>query len=339
MYSGPAIALGSLARVLLFGLSLYVFVYVAHGPGVVDEGSIRLLFLAGAVSAAFACADFYSQWPPLADFGQQFVWLPAGMYRRAQGVFYEAGTLGNLCAFFLVLVATALFRRAPISRPVLLAGGAVFAAALLLSFSRSSLLNLAAAVAALLWLHRRGFRWRRPALVLAASAAAALVILYAVFPAFVEFYGRRWWATLQLWAFPEITLAGRLQSWATLVDFLAENPWHAVLGIGYKTLPQTSFLGRPLIADNMYLSVLVETGLLGLAALAVFLAAILRCSWRLARHADAQISLLGAWSFCFWVGQLVQMLSVDLLTYWRVLPLYFFVLAMAVRLARRTPDA
>ena len=35
--------------------------------------------------------------------------------------------------------------------------------------------------------------------------------------------------------------------------------------------------------------------------------------------------------FCFWLGQSVQMLSADLLTYWRVLPVYFLVLAWAVR--------
>jgi hypothetical protein len=34
---------------------------------------------------------------------------------------------------------------------------------------------------------------------------------------------------------------------------------------------------------------------------------------------------------CFWCGQMVQMLSGDLLTYWRVLPVYFWVLALAVR--------
>ena len=37
---------------------------------------------------------------------------------------------------------------------------------------------------------------------------------------------------------------------------------------------------------------------------------------------------------CFWAGQCVQMFSADLLTYWRILPVYFFVLALAARKAR-----
>jgi len=41
--------------------------------------------------------------------------------------------------------------------------------------------------------------------------------------------------------------------------------------------------------------------------------------------------------FCFWVGQAFQMLSADLLTYWRVLPVYLLVLAWAVRASNPTP--
>ena len=66
--------------------------------------------------------------------------------RRAQGLFYEASTLGNFCAFFLVMIAVAFSRpraESPVSRKALLAGGAVFFAALVLSYSRASLINVA----------------------------------------------------------------------------------------------------------------------------------------------------------------------------------------------------
>ena len=36
-----------------------------------------------------------------------------------------------------------------------------------------------------------------------------------------------------------------------------------MFGIGYKTLPYTDYLGSPVVADNMYLSLLVETGVAG----------------------------------------------------------------------------
>src|SRR6185369_3796745 len=101
------------------------------------------------------------------------------------------------------------------------------------------------------------------------------------------------------------------------------------VGIGYKTLPYTDYLGAPVVADNMYLSLLVETGIAGLAALIWLNVAILRAAARAARDGDWRRSFCGAWMLCFWAGQTVQMFSGDLLTYWRVLPVYFWVLALA----------
>ena len=108
---------------------------------------------------------------------------------------------------------------------------------------------------------------------------------------------------------------------------MAEHPWQTLFGIGYKTLPYTEYLGRPVIADNMYLSLLVETGVLGLAALVGLNGAILITCWRAMRRG----SFYGKWLFCFWVGEVVQMLTGDILTYWRVLPVYFWVLAQAAK--------
>ena len=122
------------------------------------------------LSALYACVDFYFQFSPPAGYEQQFVWLDSGVYRRAQGFFYEASTLGNLCAFFLEMVAVALLLRKedrgvdqPVSRLALFLGAAPLAAALVLSFSRASLVNLAVALVALVWLRRDRIRWRRMA--------------------------------------------------------------------------------------------------------------------------------------------------------------------------------
>ena len=93
-------------------------------------------------------------------------------------------------------------------------------------------------------------------------------------------------------------------------------------------------MGRPIIADNMYLSSLIETGIIGFAAMVALILALLAAARRASRSRDETTSFLGAWVFCFWIGQLFQMMSVDVLTYWRVLPLYFAVLALAGRRLR-----
>ncbi|MBI3665500.1 MAG: hypothetical protein HY236_04625, partial [Acidobacteria bacterium] len=161
LYSSPAVALGSLARVGLFAVSVYLFFYLADGPGreLAPERLVRLLFWAGTVSAAFACLDFYFQFPALARFAEQFVWLPGGVFRRAQGVFYEASTLGSFCVFLLVMMASIavlqLGGRLRLSPALLLPAAIVCFVALILSFSRAAMISLVVALLALLWLERK----------------------------------------------------------------------------------------------------------------------------------------------------------------------------------------
>ncbi|HEV2447639.1 MAG TPA: O-antigen ligase family protein, partial [Candidatus Sulfopaludibacter sp.] len=320
----------------LFGISVYIFFYTACGPGARDSRvPLRALYWAAVASALFACVDFYFQLPAPAGYGPQFVWLESGVYRRAQGLFYEAGTLGNFCTFFLVMIVAAFSRPrgpAPISRKALLAGGAVFFAALVLSYSRSSLLSLGAACAVLVWHHRKRIPLVKVALGLAVLAGAAALLTWKVFPAFAEMYWLRLSASAEyIFSATNGVLSGRVESWRLLTTWISANPWQALFGIGYKTLPYSDYLGSTVVADNMYLSLLVETGIAGVAALVWLCVAILRAAGRAARSDDPRTAWYGSWMLCFWSGQMVQMLSADVLTFWRVLPVYFWILALAVR--------
>jgi O-antigen ligase len=157
-------------------------------------------------------------------------------------------------------------------------------------------------------------------------------VTWQVFPAFAQMYWLRLSATAEyLFSATEGVLSGRVASWRTLAGWIAGHPWQTIFGIGYKTLPYTDYLGAPIVADNMYLSLLIETGVAGLAALIWLNLAILRSAARASHSPDPRRAFCGLWMLCFWSGEIVQMASGDLLTYWRVLPVYFFVLAMAVR--------
>jgi len=344
LYSGTEVAMGSLARVTLFGVSLYVYFFTAHGPLRLSHPQVwtmlRWLLWAAGASAAFGCLDFYYQFPAPAGFGPQFIWLDSGVYRRAQGFFYEASTLGNFCSFFLVMILAALFRRRemrPGTATQLLICGTLLSTALVLSYSRGSLINLAVALLALLFLNRRKLNIRALVRGSAALAVTGCAALYLLFPAFAQSYWTRLSASLQYFSVsPNGVLSGRVQSWEHLLQFFLDKPWITLFGIGYKTLPYSDYLGSNVVADNMYFSLLFETGIIGLATFAFLNVRILRTSLAAALSSSSEASFLGTWFFCFWIGELVQMLSGDLLTYWRVIPVYFFVLALA---RRETPVA
>jgi O-antigen ligase len=335
LYSGFSIAAGSAIRVALFGVGVYMYFSASQGPDRQERlealQTARAMFYISMLAALFACLDFVYQFPAPAAFGAQFLWLDSGVYRRAQGLFYEASTLGNFSAFFLVMSLVALTQ--PRARRVLhpaaaSAGVVLFAAAMLMSFSRASLLAALAACLTLAVLERRRWAASRVLSVLAVLALIAVIAFAYALPEFASVYWQHIGPGLDtLLQSPDRVLSGRLEAWRTVAGFIANHPWQVVFGIGYKTLPNSEYLGRAVIADNMYLSTLAETGVPGLLALIGFNLAVLSVCWRAARAG----TFFGKWMLCFWVGETIQMLSADILTYWRVLPLYFWVLAQAVR--------
>ncbi len=343
-YSGSAAAAESLARVGLAGISVYLFFYLSHGPGrqFSLDRLVTLLFWVGTLSAAFACADFYFQWPAPARFAEQYVWLPLGVFRRAQGVFYEASTLASLCVFLLVLIASLGVLRAGdrlgLGTKSLSAAAAILLAALVLSFSRAAAVTLAVSLVALGWLERGRLRTAAK-LALPAGLAGGGLLLYALLPGFAAAWLERLWRSGEyLLAEPNLILSRRLEGWQYLLGYIQDHPGRTLLGIGYKTLPYSSAAGRPTVADNMYLSLLIETGWLGLTALVTLNAAILAAAYRRAKSTDGLQRLFGVWMFSFWCGQVVQMATGDTLTYWRLMPAYFAVLAVGTRHENRVRD-
>jgi hypothetical protein len=321
-------------------MGVYTYFYFRYGPGRLAlrnplEWVLAGFAIAGA-AALWACVDFYFQFLPPGGFAEQFVWFPGGVYRRAQGVFREAGMLGNLCALFLTSAAVACVQPAMRERlapwRLLLLGVLPLSAALMLSFSRSSLLNLVAALATLAVLERRNIRWLHSMAWAAGALATTWTALYLSVPDILAAYWRRMADTLiYSWTLPGEMLSGRLEIWTALVGHLADHRWALATGIGYKTLPYSSYFGEPLTADNMYLSILAEAGVPGLILLVTLSAAMLASCARALRGADPISRCFAAWFFCFWIGEMVQMTATDTLTYWRILPLAFFVLAQAER--------
>lgn len=339
-YSGYGAAASSLTRAALFSIGIYLFFDVAGGPGraLPAPTLLRLWFWSAAAASAFAVADFYFQFPAPSRFAEQFIWLPGGVYRRAQGLFYEASTLALFCLFSLTMIAAIAMRGCErelgLRRWWLAAASVPIAAALVLSFSRTAMASGAVALGAMLWLERAWLgRFVRATAALAASLVLAALLLALLLPNLVEAYLLRLWYTGAWFAeAPDLIFSFRLESWRRLWEYVEAHPARVLFGVGYKTLPYAGLEGRPVIADNTYFSMLLETGLMGLIALLWLHAAVLRCTWRWATWRRSALGgVIGLGMGSFWCGLMVQMLSGDTLTYWRMLPWFFALLAVGAR--------
>ena len=146
-------------------------------------------------------------------------------------------------------------------------------AAVLLTGSRGGLVATAVALVALPLTFRRFPRWQKVIAMFACLGAAVSGALL-VPP-------ETWRRFFQLGTeISEGTMTHRTQIWAASVEVFRS---HAFLGVGSSAHPAAvvSIIGRPLVAHNTYLSVLVELGVPGELLLIGLLGAAFFCAWRM----------------------------------------------------------
>lgn len=291
----------------------------------------KFLLGVGVVAATYGIIDFYFPIPIPHPFADQYIYLDGRMIRRAQGMLYEASSFGNLSAFFLSLtfvILVSFWKQLSIfAKTTLYVAAGIFTAALFLAYSRGSWANLFVTVTVFLMLRRR---LRLRLVVAAALVMAGFVFLfYQVSPAVVlHFFNWRMGTLFEFWSDPNLATSGRWESWGRLVSFFADHPCYLVFGIGYKTLPHTHLFGRTLIADNGFLSLTFEAGIIGLTAFLWLNQAVFSSTYKASQRGHSLRAVCAAFMFAFWCGEMVQMLTGDLFTYWRNMIVFFAALAL-----------
>jgi len=341
-FSGSTIAIPSLLRWLMLAQTLLLYVLVRGGmrtrPGRAEKWLIPALIIAAVLGAGYGIYDFIWPVPIPHPAAAQFLYLPNGMLRRAQGVLYESSSFGNLCGFFLAVTSAAFIVRREkaigVSMKFLPPFILILAGAVIVAFSRSSWANTMVTLMVFGLLTRRT-RWRRT-LVLLVALAVPLVFLAMYFPEVWNYLlGYRLGSLSLLFSDPNSASSGRFNVWAKIILILYKFPHYFLLGVGYKTLPFTRLFGQKIITDNGYLNLLLETGLLGLGGFMLFLNSTLKSFWKLSDSPNPLISFWATLLFAFWCGQCVQLMAADAYTYWRNMVVYVSLMALVMNWAER----
>ncbi|HVN79117.1 MAG TPA: O-antigen ligase family protein, partial [Terriglobia bacterium] len=335
--SGPQQGTASVLKYLLLLQPFLLYFWLRGLPWIHSQDPFRYLLRAilifGTISALYGIVDFMYPIPIPHPFADQYIYLFGQSVRRAQGVFYEASSFGNLCAFFwslcLVTLSSSAWKVLKFSRIWLGLLVGIFTVALFLSYSRGSWVNALLTVAIFFFL-QRGFKFRLPILAILLSGIF-LVSLYLWYPELVtNFFEKRLGGLLEFWKYPDAATSGRWETWRSLFGYFAGHPGLLLFGVGYKSIASTDLFRTNLIADNGYLSLLFETGILGLSSWFVLLMTLLRQLLDVRYRGSPIRSLYASFLFAFWCGQMVQMLTGDILTYWRNLVVYFSMAAVLI---------
>jgi len=341
-FSGVEVGNASAFRWLLLAQAAMIYLLVRGGApaeeGRAERWLFRILLLAATLSAAYGIVDFY--WPiplphPSAD---QYIWLGSGVLRRAQGVIYEASSFANLCGFFLLIVSAAFLTRQErvvgLARIWALLLIPILSLAVFVSFSRSSWGNVAVGMLAFAVLSGKA----------RLSRGAVLLLMLAIPLGALWFYTPELWDYLvnarlanlaQIFTDPSLASSGRSDTWARVLDIIGDHPQYLLFGVGYKTLPYTRLFHEEIITDNGYLSLLLETGVVGFGSMLFLSGAILKTFYKLVRRSDGALRFWSTLLFSFWCGEMVQMLAADAHTYWRNMVLFFAMMAFTLNRAER----
>lgn len=341
--SGAGPGADSLSRWLLLSQVALVYGLIRGGARTTETGcerwAFRLLLAGAVVSAAYGAVDFV--WPvpfshPAAD---QFIWLGTVVLRRAQGVFYESSNFGNFCGFFLVATSAALLARKErvlcIRRPALIVSVTILSLAVLVAFSRSTWASVLAAL--LVFTSITGHVKVQRSLTLLLTLAVPLFLLWKLSPELWSYLlDARLGRLAGIFVSPNLATSGRFDTWSHVISIISDNPQYLAFGIGYKTLDVTRLFHGAIIVDNGYLSLLLETGAVGLAGFLFFSWTFLKTFFRLSHARDPLTAFWSAVLFSFWCGQLVQLLAVDAYTYWRNMAIFAALAAFTLNRAART---
>jgi hypothetical protein len=334
-FSGTSEGVGSCLRFFLLLHPFLIYQWLRVVRPLDREASLilagKFLLGVGAVAALYGIVDFYVPILIPHPFADQYIYLDGRMIRRAQGMFYEASSFGNVSAFFLgftLAILLSWWKTLSLAwKTALYLMTGIFTTALFLSYSRGSWANVLVTVTVFLIL-RQKLRLR----IVAASVcvvAGFVFLVYQMSPLVVlNFFNWRMGTLLEFWSDPNLATSGRWEAWWRLISFFADHPWYLIFGIGYKTLPHTHLLGKPLIADNGFLSLTFEAGIIGLAAFFWLNGAVFSTTLRASRQRNSVRAIGAAFMFAFWCGEMVQMVTGDLFTYWRNMVVFFAALAL-----------
>lgn len=324
----PLLAQGGLLRWLrLVALGAPLFLGLATNHASVVGRQVLKAFVWGGLAAIVAGLVVYWLQVPIHP-DQQRLYFEGGaepMF-RAGGLAGNTGIFGHLVATWAVL-ALGLSRGlvAPWRRE--LVGMAVLSLSvytIAVCSSRSALLNLGVSCIAGFCLLDAQQR-REAALDLFNIILISIVLLAIPAMLLLEYDSEALQTSLQRFVPGERRglddyASGRLENWSL---YLGEVESHPYLGAGYKT-GYLKFHARA--PDNSAISILYETGLLGLiAAVGFVLAVVIPLGVRGARG-DPFARLLAA----AWIGQLAHGLTADIYTFWQGMPVMYLLTGLAL---------
>ena len=262
---------------------------------------------------------------------QQKLWMNGGFQLRAGGLIGNSGAFGHLTATWCVTCVSALCVLGRSRYRFLLATAVLMVCvySVYIASSRAALFHLVMGLTTFALLVRTPLAWRKQLLTFALFAGLALTLLFCLSqlmtPPRAEASNpvitnlERFIPGWNGGDMNEFT-SNRADNWPEYIAMMSRS-W--LLGSGYKTgvrMHEDS-------PDNSYLSVMLETGVLGFTCMSLFVVSVLYRLVTLYLAGDKYAAVM----IPVCVGQLAHCLTSDIYTFWITMPVVYLLLGFVIQ--------
>ena len=268
---------------------------------------------------------------------QQKLWLDDGFQLRAGGLIGNSGAFGHLTATWCVVAVSALCTLASTKYRFVLAALvlAMTGYTIVAASSRATILHLFAGLSVFAAIYPTALHWRKQFATLAAIALAGSVMLVCISQSIggvgdrsSDIVNTNLQRFVPGWGGSSVNdfTSNRAENWPEYVAMMSDS-W--LLGTGYKTgvrMHEES-------PDNSYLSVMLETGVVGFTCMSLFVISVFYRLIGLYFGGDQFAIVL----IPMCVGQLTHCLTSDVYTFWITMPVVYMFLGFGI--LRDTPGA
>lgn len=262
--------------------------------------------------------------------GQQRLWMDGGSIIRAGGLIGNSGAFGHMTATWCLMTCLGLMLLSEWKYRYLMIGFVIMTAgyATLGASSRAAMLHLLVGTGCGVMLVRTTIPQRKAVAGLAVAGVLAICLLLSVktiMPSKKKATSNAAAANMARFipgmngSSSEFT-SNRAGNWPQFFGMISESPW---IGSGYKT-------GVRLHAespDNSYLSVFLETGLIGLLCMTLFVVGTLHRLITLYVAGDDVATIM--LPIC--AGQMINCATSDIYTFWITMPVVYMMLGFALQ--------
>jgi O-antigen ligase len=262
---------------------------------------------------------------------QQKLWIDGGFQVRAGGLIGNSGAFGHLAATWCVTCIGALCILGRSRYRFVLAAAVLMVTlyTVYIASSRATMFHLVTALTAFALLVRMPLAWRKQLLTLALVGGLALTLLVCLSQVMARpsaetsnVVASNLERFIPGWNGGDISefTSSRTDNWPEYVAMMSKS-W--LIGTGYKTgvrMHEDS-------PDNSYLSVMLETGMLGFSCMSLFVISVLHRLATLYLRGDQYAAVM----IPVCIGQLTHCLTSDIYTFWITMPVVYLLLGFVIQ--------